>query len=273
MQAASRLFTWLILVTTFTTAVFAQSFTKKIATSAKSKSATPVSQQEVKELHDLVVSQQQQLEQQRQQVDQLRAQLQQLIDATQQANSAAQKVRTSAEQAQATAVQAQQSAAEAERLADQASANAVEAKTALAVVNNTAQDETKKISALTDVDGRFRFNGDVRLRGESFFQDAPGFFDRNRARIRARFGFDSKLNEDFTAGVYIATGSLGDLTSANETLTNFFNRKTIGVDKAFITYQPVAHKWLQLTGGKFAYTWTRTSLTFDPDINPEGFAE
>src|SRR5262249_17773797 len=31
------------------------------------------------------------------------------------------------------------------------------------------------------------------------------------------------------------------------------------------------HKWLSLTGGKFAFPWTRTSLTFDPDINPEGF--
>ncbi len=26
-----------------------------------------------------------------------------------------------------------------------------------------------------------------------------------------------------------------------------------------------------MTGGKFAYTWALTSLTFDPDINPEGF--
>jgi len=240
---------------------------------AKTKKATADTAIQVEKLQETVAAQQAQLQQQNQQLEQLKSQLQQLIDATQQANSAAQKVQTSAEQAQAIAVQAQQSAAEAERLADQASANAVEAKTALSVVNNTAQDETKKISALTDVVGRFRFNGDVRLRGETFFQNAPGFFDRNRARIRARFGFDSKLNEDFSAGVYIATGSLGDLTSANETLTNFFNRKTIGVDKAFITYQPVAHKWLQLTGGKFAYTWTRTSLTFDPDINPEGFAE
>jgi hypothetical protein len=33
----------------------------------------------------------------------------------------------------------------------------------------------------------------------------------------------------------------------------------------------VAHRWLSLTGGKFAYPWQRTSLTFDPDINPEGF--
>jgi hypothetical protein len=64
---------------------------------------------------------------------------------------------------------------------------------------------------------------------------------------------------------------LGDPTSTNETLTNDFDRKTIGLDRGFITYNPVAHKWLSLTGGKFAYTWQRTSMTFDPDLNPEGF--
>jgi len=35
----------------------------------------------------------------------------------------------------------------------------------------------------------------------------------------------------------------------------------------------VKHKWLSLTGGKFAYTWNRTSVTLDPDLNPEGFSE
>jgi hypothetical protein len=68
-----------------------------------------------------------------------------------------------------------------------------------------------------------------------------------------RFGFDEKLNEDFIGGFYLATGSLGDSNSTNETLTNFFNRKTIGLDRGYITYQPVAHRWLQLTGGKFLY--------------------
>ncbi|MBZ5597268.1 MAG: putative porin [Acidobacteriia bacterium] len=228
---------------------------------------------EIQQLRDALTAQQEQMEQQRQQMEQLKSQLQQLLDATQQANAAAQKGQSSADQAQSTAAQAQQSAAEAQRLADQASANAVEAKTALSLVNNKSQDEAKKISALSDALGRFRFSGDVRLRGESIFQGASGLADRNRARIRARFGFESKLNEDFSAGVFIATGSLGDLTSANESLTNFFNRKTIGLDRAFITYQPVAHNWLQVTGGKFAYTWSRTSLTFDPDINPEGFSE
>jgi len=35
----------------------------------------------------------------------------------------------------------------------------------------------------------------------------------------------------------------------------------------------VALRWLQLPGGTFASTWQRTSVTFDPDINPEGFNE
>ena len=35
----------------------------------------------------------------------------------------------------------------------------------------------------------------------------------------------------------------------------------------------MAHRWLSLTGGKFAYQWQRTSVTFDPDLNPEGFDE
>jgi hypothetical protein len=84
---------------------------------------------------------------------------------------------------------------------------------------------------------------------------------------------EGKLNEDFIGGFYLATGSLGDSNSTNETITGFFNRKTVGVDRAYIVYQPLAHKWIQLTAGKFAYTWQRTSATFDPDLNPEGFAE
>jgi hypothetical protein len=170
---------------------------------------------------------------------------------------------------QNTAVQAQQSASQAQRLADQASSSAVEANTALSLVNSKTQEEDKKLSALQDVLSRLRFNGDVRILGENFTQD--GVPDRNRARIRARFGFDGKLNEDFTAGIYLATGSLGDPTTTNETFTNNFDRKTIGLDRAFITFNPVAHNWLSLTGGKFVYLWQRTSVTGDPDLNPEGF--
>jgi hypothetical protein len=40
-----------------------------------------------------------------------------------------------------------------------------------------------------------------------------------------------------------------------------------------VTFNPGAHKWLSLTGGKFPYQWQRTQVTGDPDINPEGFSE
>jgi len=240
-------------------------------TAAKKSNPARVSARDVQELRDALTAQQKQMEEQRQQFDQLKSQLQQLLDATQQASGAAQKGQGSAEQAQATATQAQQSASEAQRAADQASANAAETKTALSIVESKSRAEDKKISTLQDVLGRFRFTGDVRLRGESFFQD--GVADRNRGRIRVRFGVDGKLSEDFVGGFALATGSLGDPTTTNESFTNFFDRKTIGLDRGYITYNPLAHRWLSLTGGKFAYAWNRTQVTGDPDINPEGFNE
>jgi hypothetical protein len=133
----------------------------------------------------------------------------------------------------------------------------------------SAQDDQKKVSALSSAFGKFRFAGDVRVRGESFMQDATQ--DRNRARIRVRFGLEGQLNQDFVGGFAIATGSQGDPTTTNETLTNAFDRKTIALDKGYITYSPTAYPWFSVTGGKFAYLWQRTSVTGDPDLNPEGF--
>ena len=211
-------------------------------------------------------------EEQRQQFDQLKSQLQQLLDATQQANAAAQKGagkrRAGASHSHASpAIRVGRSARsrtgleQCDRSQDRA----------LGRGEVKSKEEDKKISTLQDVLGRFRFNGDIRVRGESFFQD--GVADRNRGRVRVRFGVDGKLNEDFVGGFALATGSLGDPTTTNETFTNFFDRKTIGLDRGYITYNPLAHKWLSLTGGKFAYSWNRTQVTGDPDINPEGFNE
>lgn len=265
----------IIMVVPFSGFVSAQTGATAPATpkkrTATKQTGSAVTAREVQELKEAVSAQQQQITQQNQLVDQLRSQLQQLLDATQQANVAAQKAASGVDQAQSTATQAQQSATEAKSLADQASSNAAEVKTALAVVDNKTADEGRQLSALEALVGRFRFSGDVRIRGEAFNQS--GVPDRNRARIRVRFGLDGQLNQDFIAGFALATGSLGDPTSTNETLTNVFDRKTIALDRGFITYNPIAHHWLSLTGGKFAYSWQRTSVTFDPDLNPEGFNE
>jgi hypothetical protein len=239
---------------------------------AHAKQVTPpVDRQELQKLQQLVEGQQQQLSQQTQQIDQLKSEVQQLLDATTQASAVAQKAQSGLVEAQTTAAQAQQAAAEAQRSSDAASSNAVEVKTALAAVDAKTNDENRQLSALEALAGRFRFSGDVRVRGESYMQSTVP--DRDRARIRVRFGVDGQLNEDFIAGFALATGSIGDPSSTNETLTNQFDRKTIALDRGFITYNPVAANWLSLTGGKFAYTWQRTSATFDPDLNPEGFNE
>src|SRR5579862_980043 len=229
----------LVVILALLTTATAQTGSSTTTSAKKRTAATPVTAQEVQDLKQAVAAQQQQIKQQNQLVDQLRSQLQQLVDATQQANSNAQKAQSSVDQAASAATQAQQSATDAQKVAEQASANLVETKAALAAVSTKTQDEDRQISALQALVGRFRFSGDVRVRGESYNQD--GVPDRNRARIRVRFGVDGQLNEDFIAGFALATGSLGDPSSSNETLTNVFERKTIGLDRGFITYNPVAH--------------------------------
>lgn len=275
MQPSARPLTAAFLIFALSAATFAQSSTpapsKAKAKPRKKPVATDTVRDEVKQLHDLVAAQQQQLEAQHQQVDDLRSQLQQLIAVTQQANANAQKVQGSADEAQSTAAQAQRAAADAERSADKVSSSLTTANAAIATVSTQTKDEGKRIGALQDHAGRFRFSGDVRVRGEDFFQN--GVPTRNRARVRVRFGLDGVLSENFTGGFALASGTLGDPTTTNETLTNFFDRKTIGLDRGYVTFNPVAAHWLSLTGGKFAYPWLRTSLTFDPDINPEGFDE
>src|SRR5438094_3910580 len=153
--------------------------------------------------------------------------------ALQQAQQQAQQAQQQLQQAQATASEAQQKASSAESAANEQKGNVTKLNSDLADVKTTltnnavsTQDEQKRMSALEGLVGRFRFNGDVRVRGEDFIQNTVP--DRNRARLRVRFGFDGKLNEDFTSGIYLATGSLGDPTTTNETLTNLFDRKTVG---------------------------------------------
>ena len=227
------------------------------------------SQQDVQSLRDLVMAQQKQLEAQNQQVRQLQDQLHEVLDAVQQSNATAQKLQSGADQAQATAVQAQQSAADAQHAAAEATLAAASATSATNSLQSQAKAEQTKLEAFQNVLGRFRLSGDIRMRGENFTQD--GTQDRNRARVRIRLGLDGQLNEDFVGSIALATGSLGDPTTTNETLTNAFDRKTIALDRGYITYSPVAHPWFSLTGGKFPYLWQRTSVTGDPDLNPEGF--
>ncbi len=247
------------------TTLVAQTAAKPRAKKRAAKPAEPaVTLQDLQSLRDALAAQQQQIEQ-------LKHEVRQKDQAWQQAQQQLQQAQTTASDAQSKAASAETAANSQKDTVIKLDSDMADVKTTLTNTAVDTQDEQKRMSALEGLLGRFRFTGDVRVRGENYFQDLNAFQNRNRARIRVRFGFEGKLNEDFIGGVALATGSLGDPTTTNETLTNFFDRKTIGLDRGYITYNPVAHKWLFLTGGKFAYTWQRTSVTFDPDLNPEGF--
>lgn len=122
--------------------------------------------------------------------------------------------------------------------------------------------------------GPISFSGDVRLRMEpTWGGPSDQSLDRARARVRARFNAIANLGEQFRAGLTLASGDINDPTTTNQTLTDFYTRKAIALDQAFVEFTPKDFKALTLTGGKFRYPWYNTELTWDKDLNPEGAAE
>ena len=138
-----------------------------------------------------------------------------------------------------------------------------------------AQDEIgRRIEERVARIGPFTFSGDFRLRDEPFFGGSSTQAQvRHRGRLRARFYINARLNDEISGGLAIASGHLDDSISSNQDLHRFYSRKAFDLDRAFITYTPRWFRQLSLTGGKFAYPWYRTELTWDNDVNPEGVAQ
>lgn len=149
------------------------------------------------------------------------------------------------------------------------------------------EEQSKKTSeTLTKQLGSITFSGDVRLRYEGFFgqlnavsnADAPAVLGnelstRNRFRVRARLALRGTVGKNFDWGLRLATGSFANSVSANQTLTDFFTHKPFGIDQAYVAWTPQRVPGLRIQGGKFEVPWTRTELTIDNDLNPEGFSQ
>jgi hypothetical protein len=132
--------------------------------------------------------------------------------------------------------------------------SAAQANQRLAKLEKEAAANKKDADAKFKQLGSFTFSGDIRARIEPYFQE--GAADRVRERFRLRFNLTGKISDEFNVGFSLATGSLDDPVSTNQTMTGFFNRKNIGIDKAFISYAPKALKYLKLDAGKFSYPGT-----------------
>jgi len=122
--------------------------------------------------------------------------------------------------------------------------------------------------------GPLSFSGDFRLREDAFYGGpSDRSLDQNLQNYRLRFNVDVQLSDDLSGGFTLASGNINDPTSTNQTLTGFYARKPIALDRVFIDYHPSDFKPLSLVAGKFTYPWYNTELTWDKDLNPEGFAQ
>lgn len=122
-----------------------------------------------------------------------------------------------------------------------------------------------------------QIKGDVRVRYEDVNVDGATSANtksanQDRERVRARFGVYSEINPQVDAGIRVATGS-SDARSTNQSMDNYFDKKQLWLDQAYIDFHPDAIKDLHLIGGKMNQPWVSMGdVIWDGDINPEGFA-
>src|SRR5262245_59175280 len=123
------------------------------------------------------------------------------------------------------------------------------AHTVITPVGNQTQVTDKKEAATPDSQklddlykkfGSLRFSGDLRFRFEPFrnqgFDALSSAPDRNRLRIRARLALDGTIDKHFDWGLKLATGIFTDPVTTNQTLTDFFERKPLALERAFLRY-------------------------------------
>jgi hypothetical protein len=160
-------------------------------------------------------------------------------------------------------------------------------------------------AALPDWLSRVRVFGDVTLRGQwdhfpsdnSYQQlldynaiNAAGAItktsnpfldtteDRYRLRLRARLGVEGDLTDQLRAYIRLATGSLTEVAgSESQTLGQYGNRYTVGVDEAYIVWDsspPDELALATLEGGRIPNPWfSPTELVYAHDLTFEGLVD
>ncbi len=120
-----------------------------------------------------------------------------------------------------------------------------------------------------------QLKGDMRVRYENIhIEDEPdNGRDRDRQRIRARLGAFTQINPEVDTGIQIASGGSKDARSTNQDLDDYFNKKDLWLDLAYIDFHPAQVPGLKVFGGKMKQPWVSLGdVIWDGDINPEGGA-
>lgn len=162
------------------------------------------------------------------------------------------------------------------KLVDKGILSNVEAGQIRREISETKESRNKQLAKeiVPDSSRNWKWSGDFRLRNE--YQDRIGDGkDVNRQRIRFRYGFEAKANDNLKVGARFASGSTSDPISTNQSLSTSFNHKTIVLDRAFAEYSPEISdiNELKLTGGVIPNPfWVLGQLVWDEDLNFDGVA-
>jgi hypothetical protein len=98
--------------------------------------------------------------------------------------------------------------------------------------------------------------------------------NRDRARLRMRLGADIDINDQFTAGIRLASGDSNSPVSTNQSLGTTggnFSKYALWIDRAYARHEP----WNELTFsiGRFDNPfWSPTDLAWHKDLGFDGFA-
>jgi hypothetical protein len=169
------------------------------------------------------------------------------------------------------------------------------------VVKEAKQEKWGIPGALPEWLSRVRVFGDLTVRGQSdrFPSDngrvldfnainAAGGFgkatfpfldtteNRYRMRLRARLGVEADMSPNLRAFVRLASGSLTDPGSESQTLGNYAQRYTVGLDQAYLQWDSSTLDRLSnatLEAGRLANPWfSPTELIYARDLSFEGAA-
>ncbi|MCS6244251.1 MAG: putative porin [Opitutus sp.] len=177
------------------------------------------------------------------------------------------------------------------------------------VMSQAVDERWADPQALPEWATRWKFNGDIRLRYEAVAfpsgNDTSGTFlnftslnngkgfqsntsatpdelvpflnvdqDRERPRLRARFGTDVNLEEGFTTGIRLATGESNSPISQNQTLgggTGNFSKYSVWIDRAYLRHDATVSDTLLTTSlGRLNNPFFGTPMIWSNDLGFDG---
>ncbi|MHC4721493.1 MAG: putative porin [Planctomycetota bacterium] len=180
-------------------------------------------------------------------------------------------------------LQAELNALKAERAREAKRPVAVDQKRVDSMVSKAIESKKGEITGVPSWVSNITPFGDLRLRYEYMDDEADSKDARNRNRVRARFGFKAKINDEWDATVRLATGNSTSPTSTNQTVgesgsstnSSSFGKWDIWLDQVYTDWHPAAVEGLNIYAGKMKnpfYRVGKNQVIWDSDVNPGGAA-